>query len=30
MFYAADANDQIDDLKDFGFQGIEKRPFDWK
>ena len=29
MYYAAEANDHVEDLKDFGFQGIEKKPFEW-
>ena len=30
MFYAAEANDHVEDLEDFGFKGMEKQPFDWK
>jgi pyruvate/2-oxoglutarate dehydrogenase complex dihydrolipoamide dehydrogenase (E3) component len=30
MFYAAEANDHVEDFKDFGFKGMEKQPFDWK
>ena len=30
MYYAAEANDHVEDLNDFGFKGFQKQPFDWK
>jgi pyruvate/2-oxoglutarate dehydrogenase complex dihydrolipoamide dehydrogenase (E3) component len=30
MYYAADANDHLGDLNDFGFPGQEKKAFQWK